>query len=210
MLRITLRIRLGTGPTERDRCAARAPDDAAIREKRGADASADRQQDRIIDPLGGTGGRFGQKRKMRVVRGGHGLIGEQRCQIDAVEPGQVWRPSADRAGDQTRNGNTDCVGVDAVQHCPHDLNECVEVLRGWFMQQRRRGVFRAAGRSGVERGADICAAQIDGKCARHPLTPALTMESTKKRCRNTKSISGGNTASVAPAMTRPEFIAPRL
>ena len=44
----------------------------------------------------------------------------------------------------------------------------------------------------------------------HPFTPDETMESTKKRCRTTKSSTGGSTASVAPAMTRPVFMAPRL
>src|SRR5215217_6298438 len=53
-------------------------------------------------------------------------------------------------------------------------------------------------------------AQVNGQYRRHPLTPVATMESTKKRCRNTKRITGGSTANVAPAITSPVFMAPRL
>ena len=44
----------------------------------------------------------------------------------------------------------------------------------------------------------------------YPLIADPTIESTKKRCRKTKSTSGGSTASVAPAITRPVLTAPRL
>ena len=46
--------------------------------------------------------------------------------------------------------------------------------------------------------------------ATYPFTPELTIESTKKRCSSTNSTSGGSTAIVAPAITSPVFIAPRL
>jgi len=59
-------------------------------------------------------------------------------------------------------------------------------------------------------GAKPRAAEIDGKDRAHPFTPELTTESTKKRCRMTNSSTGGSTASVAPAITSPVFMAPRL
>ena len=60
-------------------------------------------------------------------------------------------------------------------------------------------------------GGYIYSPSIDGEDGvAHPFTPEETMESTKKRCSTTNSSTGGSTASVAPAITRPVFMAPRL
>src|SRR5580658_5629438 len=76
-----------------------------------------------------------------------------------------------------------------------------------FADRTHRG--RIVGRG--EAGAIAAAPEIDREdgCA-HPLIPEATIESTKKRCRRTNSSIGGSTASVAPAMTSPVFMAPRL
>src|SRR5690606_35028575 len=76
-----------------------------------------------------------------------------------------------------------------------------------FAQRLHRGRVGEAGAAGAIAGA----AEVDGEDGvAHPFTPEATMESTKKRWRMTKSSTGGSTARVAPAMTRPVFMAPRL
>ena len=102
-----------------------------------------------------------------------------------------------------------------VAHVPAWIPDTLRSLRSLtrsgmteFHTDRRPALGIASGvRSSKSQAVGFSSAT---RTASHPLTAELTMESTKKRCRKTNRMSGGRTASVAPAMTRPVFIAPRL
>ena len=80
-----------------------------------------------------------------------------------------------------------------------------------FHVRRRRPIAHKLGFASLakKRRAQPRAAEVDAERS-HPLSPELTMLSTKNRCRNANRISGGSTARVAPAITRFVFMAPRL
>lgn len=100
------------------------------------------------------------------------------------------------------------IGAGLAQLLRHQGDEAVSILWGrpFADQLDSDGIAR-----GGDAGTKARAAQIDGEnLTAHPFTPELMTELTKKRCRMTNNTTGGSTASVAPAITRPVFMAPRL
>ena len=198
-------VRIRAGPAERGCGAAIAPQDATVGQHGRADAGSDRKQDRVPYLSRGSAGRLRQHGKLRVVAERHADAGEQIRQIDPVQERQVRHPCARRAARQTWNGDAKfgraVLGEQGLDEGP----EFMEAVRRLPAVERHR-LDRISTRHAR---AQIGPAEVDRQRG-HPFTPALTMLSTKKRCRKTKSTSGGSTASVAPAITRLVFSAPRL
>src|SRR5690606_12573027 len=197
--------RVGAGPAKRCGCASLAPHNAAIRQHRRADAGSDRKQNGVLRLARGSAGGLGKQGEMGIIAQCQVDIGKQRGEIDAVEVRQVRYPRADGSACQAWNRHSQLRRLMLAEQRFDPVAKFLECRRRLPMVDRG-GFGRIAD---YEARAHIGSAEIDRKHP-HPFTPELTMLSTKKRCRKTKSTSGGSTASVAPAITSPVFIAPRL
>src|SRR5271166_1395106 len=135
-------------------------------------------------------------------------VGKAGSEVNAIEIGKVRDPAAGCPIGQSRNPEAETRGA--------QLRKLAFEHRCKFVTRRRRRphadrthkCWLVARRN---TRAIVGAAEIDGEhCCAHPLMPEATIESTKKRCSKTNNTTGGSTARVAPAMTNPVFMAPRL
>ena len=198
---------VGRRPAERAGPATTARNDPAAGQHGRTDAGSDGEQDGIREPVRRTGLGLGEERQLRIVAEPDRDAGQRVGEVESVEIAQVRDPAAGRPLREAGYADAQVGRPVRDQQLPQ---LCEEILAGL-----RRRPLPDSGHPGRVRavrdaGTQARAAQVDGEDSPHPFTPDATTESTKKRCRITNSSTGGSTARVAPAITSPVFMAPRL
>ena len=115
-------------------------------------------------PARRAGAGLGQQRDLRVVADADAQVRKQRLHVEPVEIGQVRYPAAGRPLDQPGHGKADRFDVARLgAQRGQPVDERGAVRRRLLMHQhvQRRRI------AGVERGAHVGAAEVDGQHAGH-------------------------------------------